>query len=164
MRIPEFLRKKIYTWSEVHMNTYVNLRGDIGPDFVIGNEPDLYLKRWWIIMRNLYFNIYLHKFIRSDDDRALHDHPWFNCSILIDGNYIEHTPKGSFLRKYGHIYFRTCWASHRVELIDGKSVTTIFITGPRMRNWGFHCPQGWKRWQDFVKVYPGGNSTGAGCE
>ena len=26
--------------------------------------------------RNKIFNIYLHQIIRSDDDRALHDHPY----------------------------------------------------------------------------------------
>ena len=40
---------------------------------VIGKN---YLSRWHIIPRNRYFNIYLHKFVGSDDDRALHDHPW----------------------------------------------------------------------------------------
>ena len=38
------------------------------------------------------FNLYLHEFSRSDDDRALHDHPWlFNLSVLLSGTYVEHT-------------------------------------------------------------------------
>ena len=28
------------------------------------------------------WNVYLHEFRRYDHDRALHDHPWPNCSIL----------------------------------------------------------------------------------
>ena len=40
-------------------------------DFVIGPPERPYLLRWWIIQRNRFFNIYLHKFLRSDDDLAL---------------------------------------------------------------------------------------------
>ena len=61
------------------------------PDFVI--QPDghtVYLNRWWYIKRNKIANNYVHQFLRSDDDRALHDHPWlFNISILLHGSYLE---------------------------------------------------------------------------
>lgn len=43
-------------------------------DFTIGGHERPYLLRWFIIPRNRFFNIYLHKFLRSDDDRALLDH------------------------------------------------------------------------------------------
>lgn len=61
------------------------------PDFVIGGAERPYLLRWWLIPRNPVFNVYLHQFMRSDDDRALHDHPWANCSVLLRGAYTEHT-------------------------------------------------------------------------
>src|ERR1700761_448041 len=60
-------------------------------DVLIGKPGDTYMRRWWVIPRNRFFNIYLHNFLRSDDDRALHDHPWVNMSILLWGRYIEHT-------------------------------------------------------------------------
>lgn len=64
------------------------------PDMVIGDNDNPYLLRWYVIPRNRIFNIYLHKFVRSDDDRALHDHPWsWNMSLIIKGIYIEHIPK-----------------------------------------------------------------------
>src|ERR1700719_4013108 len=53
--------------------------------------PKAFLKRWFVIPKNRYINIYLHCFIRDDEDRALHDHPWFNVSCLLIGGYIEHT-------------------------------------------------------------------------
>lgn len=59
---------------------------DRAPDFVIGRTGDPYMERWWLIPRNRFFNIYLHRFWRSDDDRALHDHPWVNLSILLKGS------------------------------------------------------------------------------
>ena len=65
------------------------------PDFIIGPKDAPYLRRWWIIPRNRLFNIYLHQILRSDDDRALHDHPWINCSIILKGRYMEVTPANS---------------------------------------------------------------------
>jgi hypothetical protein len=51
------------------------------------------MERWHIIPRNRLFNIYLHHFLKSDYDRALHDHPWASLSIILKGEYTEHTPK-----------------------------------------------------------------------
>src|SRR3546814_20880058 len=76
------------------------------PSFVIGGEDNPYLRRWYIIPRNRWFNVYLHEFLRDDDDRALHDHPWVNLSILLRGQYVEHTATGATLRRAGAIKFR----------------------------------------------------------
>jgi hypothetical protein len=57
------------------------------PDFVIGRAGRPYLRRWWVIPRNRWFNIYLQEILQDDDDRALHDHPWVNCSIILRGSY-----------------------------------------------------------------------------
>jgi hypothetical protein len=137
------------------------------PDFVIGKPGDDYLRRWWIIPRNRIFNIYLHEFLRSDDDRALHDHPWWNVSILLAGEYTEHTiaAGGVNLRKVfraGDIKLRAARAAHRIELHAGPC-WTLFITGPRLRDWGFHCPAGWRPWQQFVNSRNSGE-IGPGCD
>lgn len=144
------------------------------PDFIIGPADDPYLLRWYVIPRNRWFNIYLHKFLRSDDDRALHDHPWVNLSILLTGSYIEWRPaerpwEGWVLRKPWRpwapwrLVFRRPTSAHRVELIDGREVWTLFITGPKVREWGFHCPQGWRNHTDHAEVTTGGNQFGKGC-
>lgn len=140
------------------------------PDFVIGGADRPYLLRHFLIPRNPVFNIYVHQFLRSDDDRALHDHPWaFNCSWLLKGSYREHTPKGMFLRDQGDWKFRIGGAPHRVELWRectslGEPIPcwTVFITGPRVREWGFHCPNGWVHWKDFTDSRDSG-SVGKGC-
>jgi hypothetical protein len=141
------------------------------PDFVIGEPGDLYLRRWWVIPRNKWFNIYLHHFIRSDDDRALHDHPWVNLSILLRGSYREHMPGDIVkLRKpwrpwaFWRMPMRKATALHAVELIGGKQVWTLFITGPKIREWGFACPNGWRHWEEFVSITPRGNQRGRGCD
>lgn len=134
------------------------------PDFVIGED---YLRRWFVIPRNPIFNIYLHEFRRSDEDRALHDHPWPNVSILLFGRYVEHTIAAGGVNKRvayqaGDIKFRRSVAAHRIELTDGVC-WSLFITGPRIRSWGFHCAAGWRHWREFTKPGETGK-IGKGCE
>ena len=142
------------------------------PDFVIGDVENPYLRRWFIIPRNRWFNLYLHHFCRSDDDRALHDYPWANMSVLLRGDYIEVLPQGRHVAlRAGQWTVRRAKAAHRIMLpIDVTTadwaevpVWTLFITGPCVREWGFHCPAGWRHWKDFVSVREGGNAVGKGC-
>lgn len=138
------------------------------PDFVIGNPSQPYLKRWWLIPRNRYFNIYLHQFLRSDEDRALHDHPWANISILLRGSYIEHTIKDGGIKqakklRAGDIRIRPSGRfAHRIEV--DYPCWTLFITGMAYRQWGFHCPdKGWVPWEEFTS--PGNKGLiGRGCD
>ena len=171
-----------------------------------------YLKRWYLLPRNKFFNLYLHKFLASDDDRALHDHPWWNISIILKGGYIEHLPYHPFgiMRNVGDIVFRRAEQAHRIELHhEGEplkvlltsggvepfdvgreyhSLTaqlmeavekakksgpvipawSLFITGPRIREWGFHCPKGWRSYWHFLGTTPRarlkGDETGPGCD
>lgn len=138
------------------------------PDVIIGEYENPYLYRWWLIPRNPVFNIYLHFFMRSDDDRALHDHPWWNLSILLEGSYTEHTIRAGgvnvrTVRRAGGMKLRTGSAAHRIELHDGPC-WTVFITGPRYRQWGFHCAEaGWVHWKKFVAADNPG-AIGKGCD
>lgn len=140
------------------------------PDLVIGQNPDgtgdIYLKRWYLVPRNRFVNVYLHRFLRSDDDRALHDHPWVSGSLMLAGRMTEHTiAKGGIHRRRliecGDIRLRGASFAHRLELEPGEEAITIFVTGPRMRQWGFHCVAGWRHWKDFTS---GGPFRGRGCE
>lgn len=175
MRIPGWLQDWLLSRADTIMSTHM-------PDFMVGGAKAPYLKRWWIIPRNRFFNIYLHHFLRSDDDRATHDHPWFNVSILLEGRYIEHArtwvPGPNFggttatVREDGDVVFRRPTSAHRVELFakyhpyggqfETYPVTTLFITGPVVREWGFHCPKRWVPWREFVDARDTG-SVGKGC-
>lgn len=139
------------------------------PDQVIGGSDRPYMLRWYVIPRNRLLNIYVHHFLRSDDDRALHDHPWANCSVLLAGTYTEHTISAGGINKR-QVLAAPCarirWSgkfAHRIELHKG-SCWTLFITGPRYRTWGFHCPsEGWIPWKRFVDSTDTG-AIGPGCE
>jgi hypothetical protein len=132
------------------------------PDFIIGTAEDPYLRRWWVIPRNRWFNVYLHHFLHGDDDRALHDHPWINVSLLLRGRYIEHMPGSSKLRRPWVPVLRRATASHRIALIEGRPAWSLFLTGPVVREWGFHCPRGWVHWKQFTSPDDKG-SVGKGC-
>lgn len=128
------------------------------PNKKIGGD---YLWRWYIIPRNRFLNIYLHRFGRSDDDRALHDHPWFSVSVLLKGEFLEHSFKSKRHIPQFIPVFRTAKFAHRLELVRGPA-WTLFITGPRIRSWGFYCPKGWRHWKEFTT--PDGSSIGRGCD
>jgi hypothetical protein len=136
------------------------------PDFIIGEN---YLRRWFVIPRNAFCNVYLHEVNKSDDDRALHDHPWMNCSIVIHGGYHEHTIKAGGVeytpwRGLGSVIFRRATQAHCLLVPPGGGAITFFITGPRIRQWGFHCPKaGWVHWQKFTSAFDS-SKVGKGCD
>jgi len=150
------------------------------PDFQIGGAQHPYCNRWWIIPRNRWLNIYLHQFVRDDDDRALHDHPWPNCSLLLRGRYTEIVflvrPNASRdlpstierARRQGHPVFRRPSTAHRVILPRDENQRpvpcwSLFLTGPVVRSWGFWCPKGrWVHWRDFT-AGDRGEIVGRGC-
>lgn len=129
------------------------LRGE--PHQVIGGPNDPYMRRWYVIPRNPLFNVYVHKFLRSDDDRALHDHPWWFVSLMLSGQYTEVTENARTVRSapepwrlfWGDrpLAFRRATWRHRVELVKpGRTASevpcwTLIVTGRRTRTWGFWC-------------------------
>jgi hypothetical protein len=133
------------------------------PNVVIGGYASPYMLRWWVLPRNRWFNLYLHLFLRSDDPRALHDHPWANCSWLLAGRYVEHVVGGSHARTAGDVVFRWSGATaHRIELTSGPCLT-LFCTGPVYRSWGFLCPKGWRH-ADVYRDTTDRHDTGRGCD
>lgn len=158
----------------------VAVAGRDRPNLDIGGEANPYMRRWFVIPRNRWFNIYLHQVKRDDDDRALHDHPWGNISILLRGAYFEHRficPPApgwplpiicSRRRGAGSIVFRRACTAHRLSLPRddaGQPIPcwSLFITGPNLRSWGFWCPKSrWVHWRQFT-AGPKGELVGAGC-
>lgn len=132
-------------------------------DFLIGEPSDPYMRRWWLIPRNDQFNVYYHEILKDDDDRALHDHPWPSFSICTRGGLIEVTEDGEREITPGLCVVRSPETAHRLKLMNpGWPAETLFITGPRVREWGFACPKGWVPWQEFVAPYDKGR-VGRGC-
>lgn len=146
------------------------------PDFIIHNDDGEYLRRWYVIPRNPILNLYLHCIVGSDDDRALHCHPWLNISVLIAGNYREIVPTHpdqpsaddyldggtrTHTRTAGDVIARSGNDRHRL-VNTGAPCWTLFITGPVFRRWGFWCRKGFVYWRKFVSARDKG-AVGAGC-
>ena len=124
------------------------------PNRVTAAKPDgsPAMLRWELIRLNKWFNIYIHKFLASDRDRALHDHPWWGFSLILRGQYVDVSRKGRRLLQAGDWMLRPASRPHRIELVNGEPCWTLFIVGPRVREWGFYCPGGWVGWREFNKT------------
>lgn len=133
------------------------------PDLIIGTPDRHYLYRWHLI-RTRWFNVFLHKIMLSDDDRALHDHPWDNISIILKGGYLEVTQRGAKYRGSGDIISRRAEDAHRLVLPEGyPPCWSLFITGRSRRSWGFLCPKGWQDHTTMAKEANGYSSPIGGC-
>jgi hypothetical protein len=146
------------------------------PDQIIGTKDKPHCLRWFLIPRNPIFNVCLHKFVASDT-RPLHDHKYWSMSIILRGQYLDRRmlkikvrtpPKGQLggiaytlttdrvvMRETGSISLNPAKRAHRVELLAGDECWSLFLTGPRFREWGFYCKDGWKKWTDFKLDNPG---------
>ena len=118
------------------------------PDEIIGIAGNPYMYRW-VAWKSRFLRIYVHRILRSDDDRALHDHISFNASIVLFGGYTEQLRRRRERRSVCDVVLRWPTTPHR--LVIERPVTTIFMLGPKLRNWGFHCDHGWVPWQEFVR-------------
>lgn len=59
---------------------------------IVNCDHDVYLHRWYLFSCR-WFAIFIHKFVRSDEDRALHDHPWNFLVIPVWRGYVEHNER-----------------------------------------------------------------------
>ncbi len=112
---------------------------------------DPYLNRWELLGNHRMFDIYLHEFLRSDDNRALHDHPGVSIAIVLQGKYVEWFRAEKYkLRTEGEVVLRRAATPHRIQIIESAPrAITVFLRGPKLRDWGFHCADGWRHHSDF---------------
>lgn len=86
------------------------------------------------------FSVYLHRFHLPDQDEALHNHPWkWAVSLILTGEYLEVQPDTWLWREPGSIRVIRDTDYHRVDRLRGET-WTLFITGPKVKSWGFMVP------------------------
>tara|TARA_A100001388_G_C28544001_1_gene391628 strand:- start:71 stop:517 length:447 start_codon:yes stop_codon:yes gene_type:complete len=119
----------------------------------IGDEP--YLERYYLFLRDrktFPFNIFIHRFLKSDPD-DLHDHPWAFFSIILSGGYWEYTETEKSWRGPLSSRYAPANTFHRVELDkDIPYCWTIFIPFMSTREWGFKTINGWINHEDYFKM------------
>lgn len=89
-----------------------------------------------------FFSIRLHKFNQSDDQRALHDHPWPFLTVIVAGGYWDVTKdEDGYVQmerlRAGSIRYRPLGHIHTVKLGD-KPSWSIVLTGRYQHRWGFY--------------------------
>lgn len=138
------------------------------------DDPDEadYMERYWLF--NAYEridgkhvspigwlpSIRIHRIKKSDDDRALHDHPWKFVTVILKGGYYEVRPiysdwycfvgdstevvtqryqSGESIKWHGpgSILVRRHTDFHRLIVPEGGEAWTMFCTGKYMHKWGF---------------------------
>ncbi|MNO96650.1 hypothetical protein D3C76_883290 [compost metagenome] len=127
------------------------------PYFHIYHNDALYMGRWWLFnpqtadtplkYKWIPLSIRLHHICQPDAGRDLHDHP-FNCrTFILKGGYEEYrfdhyNADGGmtckvFDRKPGDTATIKVGEYHRISEIRDGGAWTVFVTGPRISNWGF---------------------------
>lgn len=108
------------------------------------------------------WGLYLHHFHRSDDDSALHNHPWkWAVSLILKGGYSEERRVGDRVirRKLepGDLNILTDKDFHRADLLDTKGgAWSLFLVGPITQSWGFwdrHTKR-FTKWKIFLGIEP----------
>lgn len=136
------------------IDSFIRRVRDTSTVVAIGPAGDPIWHRYFVIPRNRFFNIYLHRF-RHSDEQDLHDHRMANISLVLQGWYyevrfVEKPIAGQplpetrrYLVKPMRPQFRRATTPHRIvldrELGSGKEVAvwSLFIGFPRVRSWGF---------------------------
>ncbi len=137
-----------YAILEFWFNIFKIIMQELGRHRIINDRIDEepYLERYYLFLKdrkNFPFNIFLHKFLKSDPD-DLHDHPWSYRTLIIYGGYWEYTEQGKFWRGPFSYRYSSAETFHRIELDAEKPYCwTLFIPGKRVRNWGFKTKDGW---------------------
>ncbi|MGE5154701.1 MAG: hypothetical protein ACM3ST_11875 [Bdellovibrio bacteriovorus] len=111
--------------------------------FIDGDGGGPYLERYYLL-GVLGWHLYLHRFVDSDPDRGLHDHPWDRALslVLVTGyDEIRSDPRGGAATRRSLGPWRLNWLRgddfHRVVLRPGQTAWTLFLHGPRTKGWGF---------------------------
>ena len=106
-----------------------------------------YLLRYYLLIRNRVnfpFNVFIHKFMKGDED-DIHDHPWGFFHIILSGGYWEYitvNDDGETLnqgmkkvwRPPGHWNIASTKYKHKVELGSEKPWTIFIPFGKRAVN------------------------------
>lgn len=129
------------------------------PDFIISPDGEPYLYRWHVIDRWEEANVYFHVQVADDPERPLHDHPWDNMSVILSGGYEEllkvdpmRDHQQRIVRNKGDVIFRKATWAHRLLMRPGHPYSiSQFATGPKVRDWGFWYPTGWRSYKQVTK-------------
>lgn len=115
---------------------YKQLEGIKGP----------YLRRYKL-RTDMGVRVYLHQFLRPDEDPEMHSHPWsWARSFVLAGGYIEERrdPNDEIIRREvlpGQTVHLKPDTYHRVAAFRDEACWTLLICGPKTQSWSFWNPK-----------------------
>jgi hypothetical protein len=107
------------------------------------------------LLKTPWFAICLHWINKPDPEPYLHDHPVSFLSLILRGGYKEFRMIDKNVTFPTHKWFNLVRArpEDRHTIIEVKPKTlTLALMGPKVREWGFHTPEGWIHWKDYYTV------------
>jgi hypothetical protein len=114
---------------------------------ILGNNGEPYLERYHLFRLPGGGGVYLHRFLASDPDRGLHDHPWNRAmGLVLSGGYREQrfAPNGDdgeqvVERNLSPGAFNWIRGAdfHRIVLPEAREAWTLFGHTRKYKDWGF---------------------------
>ena len=98
------------------------------------------------------YSIRIHFWLRSDDKRYMHNHPWWFITFVLKGYYIDMSLNGIDMVDTFSFRYRKPNHTHYVQIPSG-GCTTILITGRNKNKWGFWINQRYLRVNRYFKRF-----------
>lgn len=119
---------------------------------IISQDGVLHFRRYRLLSTP-WFNIFIHKILKSDGDLHMHDHPWNFSSYILHGSYSEETTSYPYFKvvrtkiySARSIVRHDAQDAHHLTLLTPVVWTLVFTSG-RAREWGYRI--GPEEWIDF---------------
>lgn len=134
----------------------------------IAKNGDVYMERYWLLnpypadssgKGNWLPSVRLHKIMRPDQDRHMHDHPWNARTFILRGWYEEervlYTSSGAdwigcYRREAGTTAKLRFGAYHAITQVPAGGVWTLFITWRYRGTWGFLVNGRKVPWREYL--------------
>lgn len=125
------------------------LSGFLRCKIINGEDGQPYLERY-MLLRYKEHVVFLHRFLDSDSDRGIHDHPWDQSfSFILAGGYNEKRLVVNSKTNKEEVIIRDIRPMsvnnikgndfHQILLKPRVPAWTIFYHAKRTKTWGFQC-------------------------
>lgn len=105
----------------------------------LGLKDCPYMKRWVIVLFG--YSIRIHYWVKSDDTRFYHSHPWNFFTFILFGSYtdvsFDPATKKTEEEVLNTFNLRYRPANHYHYVKVNKPTLTLVLAGPKIQNWGF---------------------------
>jgi hypothetical protein len=100
------------------------------------------------------FSVRLHRFRAGYEDEHPHDHPWAFITVVLRGGYVDISAAGvRDVLTRGSVRYRRSSHTHRTSVAP-SGATTLVLTGPLVRDWGFWIDGKLYPWRRYRQEFP----------